>query len=199
MRRLFTLSLTLMLALAMQAQTTVSFMGVPVKGTPESFRQQLLMKGCYTDKNSVLKGVVDGALSTIIINESNNQVKSVTAIEDEQLIVLKELAERSKLNGVEVKLLNKEEVLKLEPNINPEVKGALYAPTAGVIDPFNLVVHAMENAIDNGATFLRNHEVKDIKNLYVGGDGAGLTRGLAQAGACGVYVARNILEKKGAK
>ena len=38
-------------------------------------------------------------------------------------------------------------------------------------------------------------EVKDIKNLYVGGDGAGLTRGLAQAGACGVYVARNILAK----
>lgn len=35
-------------------------------------------------------------------------------------------------------------------------------------------------------------EVKKIKNLYVGGDGAGLTRGLAQAGACGVYIARNI-------
>ena len=32
-------------------------------------------------------------------------------------------------------------------------------------------------------------EVKAIKNLYVGGDGAGLTRGLAQAGASGVYVA----------
>ena len=40
-------------------------------------------------------------------------------------------------------------------------------------------------------------EVKMVKNLYVGGDGAGLTRGLAQAGACGVYVARNILEKEG--
>ena len=39
-------------------------------------------------------------------------------------------------------------------------------------------------------------EVKGIKNLYVGGDGAGLTRGLAQAGACGVYIARNISEKK---
>lgn len=39
-------------------------------------------------------------------------------------------------------------------------------------------------------------EVQGIKNLYVGGDGAGLTRGLAQAGACGVYIARNILEKK---
>ena len=40
-------------------------------------------------------------------------------------------------------------------------------------------------------------EVQGIKNLYVGGDGAGLTRGLAQAGACGVYIARNILEKRG--
>ena len=39
-------------------------------------------------------------------------------------------------------------------------------------------------------------ELKDIKNLYVGGDGAGLTRGLAQAGACGVYIARNIIEKR---
>ena len=92
------------------------------------------------------------------------------ATEDEQLEVLKELAERSKLNGVEVQLLNKEEVLKMEPNINPEVKGALFAPTAGIIDPFNLVVHAMENAIDNGVKFLRNQEVLDIKkenDIYI--------------------------------
>lgn len=34
-----------------------------------------------------------------------------------------------------------------------------------------------------------------IKNLYVGGDGAGLTRGLAQAGASGVWVARSILNR----
>ena len=40
-----------------------------------------------------------------------------------------------------------------------------------------------------------NFETK-IKGLYVGGDGAGLTRGLAQAGANGVYVARNIIGKK---
>ncbi len=34
-----------------------------------------------------------------------------------------------------------------------------------------------------------------IKNLYVGGDGAGMTRGLAQAGANGVWIARNIIKK----
>ncbi|MBO6280132.1 MAG: NAD(P)/FAD-dependent oxidoreductase [Bacilli bacterium] len=38
-------------------------------------------------------------------------------------------------------------------------------------------------------------EVEGIKNLYVAGDGAGLTRGLAQASACGVYIARNIIKK----
>ena len=39
-----------------------------------------------------------------------------------------------------------------------------------------------------------NFETK-IKNLYVGGDGAGITRGLSQAGANGVYIARKIVEK----
>lgn len=34
-----------------------------------------------------------------------------------------------------------------------------------------------------------------LKNLYVGGDGAGMTRGLAQAGANGVAIARNIIKK----
>ncbi len=34
-----------------------------------------------------------------------------------------------------------------------------------------------------------------IKNLYVGGDGAGITRGLAQAGANGVKIARSIIER----
>ena len=36
-----------------------------------------------------------------------------------------------------------------------------------------------------------------IKRLYVGGDGAGLTRGLAQAGANGIAIARAIIQKGG--
>jgi hypothetical protein len=35
-----------------------------------------------------------------------------------------------------------------------------------------------------------------IHNLFVGGDGAGITRGLAQAGANGVKIARVIIERK---
>lgn len=35
----------------------------------------------------------------------------------------------------------------------------------------------------------------EIKGLYCGGDGAGITRGLAQAGAAGVWIAQNMLNQ----
>lgn len=38
----------------------------------------------------------------------------------------------------------------------------------------------------------------EISGLYCGGDGAGITRGLAQAGAAGIWIARGMLEKAGA-
>ena len=76
--------------------------------------------------------------------------------------ILQELAERSKQNGVQVELLSAEEVKKLEPNINPCVKGALLAPTAGIVDVFNFVVHAVENAVDNGVKLFLNEEVVSI-------------------------------------
>ena len=95
-----------------------------------------------------------------------NRCGSMTvAINKEQLQMLYDLEKRSKENGVPVQILNKEEVLKLEPNINPEVVGALLAHTAGVIDPFNLVVHTVENAVDNGVKLFLSQEVQDIKYL----------------------------------
>lgn len=87
------------------------------------------------------------------------------AVNEEQMKMLHDLVKRSEENGVPVKILNKEEVLKLEPNINPEVAGALLAPTAGIVDPFNLVVHTVENAVDNGVKLFVNQEVVDIKYL----------------------------------
>ncbi len=100
-----------------------------------------------------------------------SRIGSLTvALYKEQLELLKELQKRSFENGVEVKLLSAEEVKELEPNISPEVKGALLAPTAGIVDPFNLCVHAMENAIDNGVECFLNEEVVDIKkenNIYL--------------------------------
>ena len=97
------------------------------------------------------------------LDVSFKRIGSLTvAVEDEQLKILEELKERSAQNGVEVKLLNHDEVIALEPNITKEVKGALLAPTCGIIDPFNLCVHAMENAMDNGVELKLNSAVSAI-------------------------------------
>lgn len=86
------------------------------------------------------------------------------AIYDEQIPVLAELAKRAAINGVEVKLLSADEVKAMEPNIADTAKGALFAPSAGVIDPFQLCVHLMENAIDNGVKLFLNEEVTEIRS-----------------------------------
>lgn len=81
------------------------------------------------------------------------------ALYDEQLPVLEDLAKRSAENGVEVKILNAEETLAIEPHLNPNVKGSLLAPTAGIVNPFTLSVHAIENAVDNGAKLFLEEKV----------------------------------------
>lgn len=85
------------------------------------------------------------------------------ALYSEQLPLLADLVQRSKKNGVPVRLLNADEVKEMEPNISPKIKAALYAPTAGIIDPFCAVVNTIENAVDNGVELLLNNKVISIK------------------------------------
>lgn len=93
------------------------------------------------------------------------QIGSLTvATSDEQLSTLKELEKRSELNGVKVKILSEKEVKALEPNLSSDVKGALLAPTAGIVNPFTLCVHAMENACDNGVKLHLDEEVINFVN-----------------------------------
>lgn len=62
-----------------------------------------------------------------------------------------------------LRLLNREETLKLEPNINPDVVMSLYAPTTGVVNPWEYGIAAIENAVDNGAEVYLNTKVNDIE------------------------------------
>jgi len=39
-----------------------------------------------------------------------------------------------------VKFLGRDETLKREPVVNPEVRASLYAPVSGIIDPFQAVI-----------------------------------------------------------
>lgn len=82
---------------------------------------------------------------------------------EEEDEILKELEERAKLNNVEVRLINQEELRIMEPNVSKSARMALFAPTAGIINPFELVVALMENAIDNGVELHLSEEVINIK------------------------------------
>ena len=85
------------------------------------------------------------------------------ATTDDEMNTLLSLQKRANENKVETQILSNEEVLKLEPQLNKDIKGALFAPTCGIVNPFELTVALMENAMDNGVELLLNHEVNNIK------------------------------------
>lgn len=87
------------------------------------------------------------------------------ALDEEEMNTLFSLKERAKENNVDVEIYNKEELIKIEPNVTNDAIGALYAPTAGIINPFEYVVAVMENAIDNGVLLHLNEEVTSINRL----------------------------------
>ncbi len=103
----------------------------------------------------------------------------------------------------------------LEPTLKEAVPGDL-----GLVLPYNTMrsliemVEALEKVtpgIASEHTLFYGVEAKfysarpkldtkletEIRGLYCGGDGAGITRGLAQAGAAGVWIARSMLERIG--
>lgn len=77
---------------------------------------------------------------------------------------LNELLERGKKNGVEgLRIIGRDELVKMEPNISDEACAALYAPTAGIICPFMMNIAMAENAAVNGVSFRLNTEVTGIR------------------------------------
>jgi len=83
----------------------------------------------------------------------------VVAFDEDGLNYLKELKQKGDNRKVPVELMNKEAVLAAEPNINPDVVGALRAPTAGIICPMRFVNFLFKNSVKNGVTPFMGHEV----------------------------------------
>lgn len=94
----------------------------------------------------------------------------VVCLDEEQLPDLEELYERGVANGVrdlEV-ITDKARIKEMEPNLTDEVAGILYAPTAGIVCPFNLNIALAENACTNGVDFKFNTEVQNIRKIEGG-------------------------------
>lgn len=115
----------------------------------------------------------------------------VVCLEEEGLPKLMELKDRADKNGVpDVCILDGAGVKAIEPNVSDDVVAALYAPTGGIVCPFNMNIAFAENAAVNGVEFKFNTEVTDIKKAddgYVIVTNNGEIKASAVVNAAGVY------------
>ena len=84
----------------------------------------------------------------------------VVCKDEEDMPNLKALYDRGVVNGVPgLRILSKEEVHEMEQNLEDDICAALYAPSAGIVCPFNLNIALAENANVNGVEFKFDTEV----------------------------------------
>ncbi len=98
-----------------------------------------------------------------------NNGSLVIGFNDEDRSVIEQLFKRGVQNGVDgLRILEEDELKKLEPNISENVTVALYAPTGAIVCPYELTVAAVGNAMDNGAELKTGFEVCCIENIKDG-------------------------------
>ena len=89
--------------------------------------------------------------------------------DEEGMPALRRLYDKGIENRVpDLKILDREEVLEMEPNAAEDVYAALYAPTAGIVCPFSLNIALAENAYMNGIDFKFDTEVQEIVKIENG-------------------------------
>ncbi len=71
--------------------------------------------------------------------------------------------------AIGIELCSKQRIHKLEPNLNKDVIGGLFAPSGGIIEPYRYVFSLMECAKQNGVDIFTDFEVKESSfdnNIY---------------------------------
>lgn len=87
----------------------------------------------------------------------------MVALSEDDLTTLNKYLERGMANNVPgLRILSKSEVLEKEPNLNPNVIAALYAPQGGVVNPFEMAIAMAEVAQANGTAILMDTEVTGL-------------------------------------
>lgn len=90
----------------------------------------------------------------------------VVMISEEDRPALMKLYENGVANGVEgLRIVERDELVLMEPNISDEAVAALYAPTGAIVCPFGLTYALAENAAKNGVSFRFDSEVTGIEKI----------------------------------
>ncbi|MFI3284891.1 MAG: NAD(P)/FAD-dependent oxidoreductase, partial [Erysipelotrichaceae bacterium] len=87
----------------------------------------------------------------------------VVAKNEEELNTLDILYDRALSRNIEVSYVDKETILKQEPNLSDAILKGISLPTTAVITPWEIAISAVELAMDNGVELSLNTEVLDVK------------------------------------
>ncbi|MEA5016527.1 MAG: NAD(P)/FAD-dependent oxidoreductase [Candidatus Limiplasma sp.] len=93
----------------------------------------------------------------------------VLAFEQEGRSTLERLLEQGRRNGVQgLRILEREALLQMEPQINPQVVCGLHAPTSGLTSPYGMTYALADHAAVNGAEFLFYTHARRIQVMEEG-------------------------------
>ena len=93
----------------------------------------------------------------------------VLALDEKELPHLQHLFENGTANGVPgMKILSREETLAMEPSLSEKVCGALWAPSAAIVNPWEYALAMTEVAVRNGVELRRNCKVTDAEAIEGG-------------------------------
>ena len=93
----------------------------------------------------------------------------VLAFSEEEKATVQMLYERGVQNGVPgLKVISGDEVREMDPLVSPEVVCALYAPSAGIITPWEYALAFAETAVRNGVELRRSTKVIGLQKIEGG-------------------------------
>ena len=95
----------------------------------------------------------------------------VLGFNDEDRAHLEKLRCNGHVNGVpELSIVGPDRIHELEPRASADTTCALWCPSTGFVDPFEVAIAALENAVANGVTFMRSASVEAIEVVGSGDD-----------------------------
>jgi glycerol-3-phosphate dehydrogenase len=90
----------------------------------------------------------------------------VVAEDEADIPKLEAILENGQKNDVpDLEIVKGDRLYELEPHLSEDAVAALYAPTAGIVNPFELTVALANNAARNGVDVFLEAEVEDIEDI----------------------------------
>ena len=127
------------------------------------------LPGTNIARLNVLGTAMMGPLCARLDVPYRNNGSLVLSLSEEDDGTLRELYAQGQANGVPgLALLDRAQTLALEPNLSQDVRGALYAPSAGIVNPWELCYAMAETAVRNGAELHLSAPVTAIERINDG-------------------------------